>query len=299
MASNRIVVGIDFSEPSVEAARWAARNFAPGAEVVLLHVIAIPDAPPIVQNRYPRRDLLVGTVREGAEKRLREISLTLGAERVWVEIREGEPVPTLVAVADEFDAEVIVAGAHGERPGTLGSTAEHLVRVATRPVLLVAKPGADRPMHMLVPMDKSEHAVHALRWAAAASGKSHARVTALHVVTSSVASSALAAASVIAGAPPIDPSLGVLAQESPNPWLEALERAGVPTERAASEVAFGEPVREILAAIERLGVQLVVMGRRGEGRLRRAILGSVVDGVLRDAPCPVVIVPERAEADAP
>jgi len=34
------------------------------------------------------------------------------------------------------------------------------------------------------------------------------------------------------------------------------------------------------------------MGRRGKGKLRRAVLGSVVDGVLRGATCPVLVVPE-------
>jgi len=164
MKLDRLVIGMDFSTHSVEAARWVAHRFAPSAELVLVHVISIPEPPPIVRSRYPRRDLLVDTVREGADKRLRELSLSLNAGRVWLEIREGDPVECLTQVAAEFSADMIVAGAHGERPGVqqaLGSTAEHLVRVSTRPVLLVTHPGLTPPSHVLVPVDKSENAGHA------------------------------------------------------------------------------------------------------------------------------------------
>ena len=68
--------------------------------------------------------------------------------------------------------------------------------------------------------------------------------------------------------------------------------AGVPRERAAGEVASGDPAGEILAAVNRLGVDVVVMGRPTAGNFRRAVLGSVVGGVLHRATCLVPIVPE-------
>jgi nucleotide-binding universal stress UspA family protein len=37
-----------------------------------------------------------------------------------------------------------------------------------------------------------------------------------------------------------------------------------------------------------------VMGSRGQGRIRRALLGSVSESVVRHAPCPVIIVRETA-----
>ncbi|NUO64652.1 MAG: universal stress protein, partial [Gemmatimonadaceae bacterium] len=38
----RVMVAVDFSGPSLAAARWAARELAPGAEIVLAHVIRAP-----------------------------------------------------------------------------------------------------------------------------------------------------------------------------------------------------------------------------------------------------------------
>jgi nucleotide-binding universal stress UspA family protein len=45
--------------------------------------------------------------------------------------------------------------------------------------------------------------------------------------------------------------------------------------------------------MESLKPDLVVLGTRGHGRFRRALLGSVASAVLRAARCDVLLVPER------
>ena len=298
MKLERVVIGIDFSRPSVETAQWVARQFAPGADLILVHAISMPEPPPIVRRRFPRRDLLVDTIREGAEKKLRELSLSLSADRVWLEIREGSPVECLDAVAEEYSADVIVAGAHGERTGLLnglGSTAEHLVRGSRRPVLLVTDPPRlTPPSHILLAVERAESAQEALRWASALSRWFSAKVTAMHVVSSAVASGALAAAAVLSGTSPVDLTARRSLTEPPDRWLECVVAAGVPSNRANSETAFGEASHELLNAAERLQADLVVMGRRDAGNFRRAVLGSVVERVLHGARCPVLVVPESA-----
>jgi nucleotide-binding universal stress UspA family protein len=54
----------------------------------------------------------------------------------------------------------------------------------------------------------------------------------------------------------------------------------------------GGAAEEIVELAEELGAGLIVMGSRGHGRLRRALLGSVTDAVIRHAHCPVTIVRE-------
>src|SRR5918994_6044839 len=54
----------------------------------------------------------------------------------------------------------------------------------------------------------------------------------------------------------------------------------------------GRAAEEIVEVAEELGAGLIVMGSRGHGRLRRALMGSVSDGVVRHAHCPVTIVRE-------
>jgi nucleotide-binding universal stress UspA family protein len=53
----------------------------------------------------------------------------------------------------------------------------------------------------------------------------------------------------------------------------------------------GPATEKLLAEARRLGADLIVMGTHGHGRLHRLLLGSVGEGVLRQAPCPVLFVP--------
>jgi nucleotide-binding universal stress UspA family protein len=52
----------------------------------------------------------------------------------------------------------------------------------------------------------------------------------------------------------------------------------------------GDPDVEIVAVGEEIGAGLIVMGSRGRGGVRRALMGSVSDAVVRHAHCPVLVV---------
>jgi nucleotide-binding universal stress UspA family protein len=62
---------------------------------------------------------------------------------------------------------------------------------------------------------------------------------------------------------------------------------------AGTHLRMGEVALEIVALAEELGAGLIVMGSRGLGGVRRALMGSVSDSVVRHAHCPVLVV--RAE----
>ena len=59
-----------------------------------------------------------------------------------------------------------------------------------------------------------------------------------------------------------------------------------------SHHASGRPDAEIVALAEEIGAGLIVMGARGVGGIRRALMGSVSESVLRHAHCPVLMVRE-------
>ena len=69
--------------------------------------------------------------------------------------------------------------------------------------------------------------------------------------------------------------------------------AGIEFER---EVASGDPAHTIIDIAERFGCDMIVMGARGMGSLRSALLGSVSQAVLHASAVPVMIVkPQDAQ----
>src|SRR5262249_19392790 len=76
--------------------------------------------------------------------------------------------------------------------------------------------------------------------------------------------------------------------------LAAAESSGV---RATTELLVGDPADENVAYADSIDVDAIVVGCRGHGRIASAVLGSVSQGVLREARRPVVVVPKTRRRD--
>ena len=68
--------------------------------------------------------------------------------------------------------------------------------------------------------------------------------------------------------------------------------------RVSVEVVVGPAAFEIVRRAQERGADLLVLGSHGKGVIRRFLLGSVAERVLREAGCPVMIVPDRSSAPA-
>jgi nucleotide-binding universal stress UspA family protein len=66
---------------------------------------------------------------------------------------------------------------------------------------------------------------------------------------------------------------------------------------AQAHLRVGKPEAEITALAEEIGAGLIVVGSRGLGGLRRAMMGSVSDSVVRHAHCPVMVVRKEEPTD--
>ena len=78
------------------------------------------------------------------------------------------------------------------------------------------------------------------------------------------------------------------AQEFLDRQVERVKGEGVTV--AEAHLVRGRPDREIVHLSEQLDAGLIVMGSRGLGGVRRALMGSVSDSVVRHAHCPVFVV---------
>lgn len=73
------------------------------------------------------------------------------------------------------------------------------------------------------------------------------------------------------------------------------EEEGVPAE---AMVVDGDPAAEILRVARDEEVDLIAIGTHGRTGVRRVLMGSVAERVLRRAPCPVLTVRAPDEGDA-
>lgn len=67
------------------------------------------------------------------------------------------------------------------------------------------------------------------------------------------------------------------------------EKAGVPA--VDTQVGWGDPAEVIIDKARREKTDMIVVGRRGHGRLAGLLLGSVSQKLVSLAPCIVVVVP--------
>ncbi len=283
------MVGLDFTEPSVDAVAWTARHFAPEARLLIVHCIRVPEPPRFIQGRFPSSEELVANARRGADDRLRETIGTLALERAEVVVREGEPADQLQALATERGADVIVVGPHHDRTGVwrlIGGTAQRIARRSRVPVLVARGLPDHPPRNIIVPVDESELTEPVLRWAAALARRYEARLTAVHVVSDS-----LMGALRIGGTEPEIRGASANLVESAEIWLrDQLVAANALAGDVQRRVLVGDAAHEILTLAQADDADLVVMGRSGSGRVGELILGSVANSVLRNGSGPLFLV---------
>jgi nucleotide-binding universal stress UspA family protein len=168
-----------------------------------------------------------------------------------------------------------------------------VVRHAPCAVLVVR--GTPRPVGAaLVAIDGSPDSLAAARWLAALPLDASMTVTLFSVVEPVHFPST--APRAVAGT--LRASIAEIEKERRTAMKRALaEPAAALRGRVKSvEVAMasGLPTDEVSRAVEDRAVDLVVLGARGLGAVRRLVLGSVAERVLRHAECPVLVVRERS-----
>ena len=100
------------------------------------------------------------------------------------------------------------------------------------------------------------------------------------------------------GATTLDPDLlGRMQEDAKQEARTKLDEQMQQVGQTAGEVAemharVGRPDAGIVGLADELDAGLIVLGSRGLGRLRRALMGSVSDSVVRHAHCPVLVVRE-------
>jgi nucleotide-binding universal stress UspA family protein len=147
---------------------------------------------------------------------------------------------------------------------------------------------------ILLATDGSETSMRAAKMALDIGKKSGAMVTAVYVVDVH----RLAQLPGYAAMPGIKDNLMELMFKEGGEALEEIEDmardAGVAYERVVAE---GDPGEELLKLCRDPGFDLIVLGTIGKSGLKRFLLGSVADKVVRHSHVPVLVVPAKDEQE--
>jgi nucleotide-binding universal stress UspA family protein len=278
LSIQRILFPTDFSEVAERAfshATHLADRFS--AEIHVLNVV-----PPTKPEYAQPMDYL----KEGAFGGPPIERVTL----VHRQIEESSAPMAVLAYADDNDVDLIVMGTHG-RKGLdrlfIGSVAEEVLRLATTPVLTVhgegRSRGADHVERILVPVDFSDHSKLSVTYARELAASYGARVELVHVVEDTTLPAVYGLEPQQTSTPEvlrrIDQGLEALIADAPG--------ANVPV---TASVIHGNPVRGILDYSEESGADLIVIATHGLSGLRRLLMGSVSERIVRSAPCPVFTI---------
>jgi nucleotide-binding universal stress UspA family protein len=279
-----LLVGTDLSSRSDRALHRAAlmaREFK--ARLLLLHVVD-DDLPPamIDPDRRQATALLDGQALHLAE---------LANARPDVLVKIGDPFEVIVETAREQQADLIVMGAHRKRllrDIFVGTTIERVMRTGNTPVLMVnAYPnGAYR--RVLLAIDLSEASARAARAAKALGLMDAPDVSIVHAFRP-YAKALLGRAG--ANQDVITKHVVHTAVEVAGELTSFLDREDLNDERYEIILEEGDPFGTIKDSVRRHNPDLLVIGTRGHTGLKRLLLGSVADEVLRQIECDVLAVP--------
>ncbi|MGW7483961.1 universal stress protein [Nonomuraea muscovyensis] len=282
-----IIVGVDGSRAALAAVLWAADDTARrGCDLRIVHVVA-----PVVHGGQPYERSLDDAVREEGERLLAEAAALADEYRadvhVSTELLYGHAAEMLRAQAGEAAAIVVGSrGLDGFAGLLLGSVGFALAGHAMGPVVVVRGVPAMVQGEIVAGLNP-EDAVHpALDYAFEEAQARGARLRVVHAwdMPSSRLGTGFGLDTDVIAQVQQERVRRVLA-----PWTK--RHPGV---EVTESVVRGNPIAALCEACARAG--LVVVGSRGRGVIRSAVLGSVSHGVLHYASCPVAVVRPRVRS---
>jgi nucleotide-binding universal stress UspA family protein len=293
------VDGSNFAEHALPYALGIAHRTGATLHLVLVHVPVESVSP-----HYPLADAMEAHDEEQRDNDTAYMeSLMERLEPAGIEIRpallRGRVAPALEQYVEEKEIGLVVMTTHGRgglQRAWLGSTADSLIRHSMIPILLVRPSAETREIgpesgmgirRVLVALDGSETSEIALRDALELGITDGAELVLLHVLQPPVA----------AASPYLPHTIQLTHDEMEarkafmQRYLDRLAEQSWLKDRATRTrvVVDYHPAPATLEAAEQLDADLVVLGTHGRGGLRRMILGSVADKVIRGTHRPVLV----------
>ena len=299
---SRVLVPVDgsnFAEHALPYALGVARRTGAAIHLALVHVPT-----ELVSPTYPLADAMEtrnAELREHDSTYMEELVERLAPANVEIHpsLLSGRVGMALTEFVEEKDIDLVVMTTHGRgglQRAWLGSTADSLIRHCMIPILLVRPsdetreigPESDREIGcVLAALDGSDTSETALRDAFELGITENASLVLVHALQPPVAAAS--------------PYLPHTIQLTHDEMAAREEHMKGYLERVAAEDWLGDrptevrvrvdyhPAPAILELAEEEDVDLIALGTHGRGGLRRLVLGSVADKVIRGTHRPVLV----------
>jgi nucleotide-binding universal stress UspA family protein len=268
---------------------WLATNTAIGLAMVTgseLHVVNVGVAVPALLKPL---DVKPARVEQEARRLLDEEVKNIenvGGTVARSHLRMGDAAQEIVDLAQELKVGLIAMGSRGRsriKRALIGSVSDSVVRHAQCPVMVVRWKPLIFPAQILVATDGSEEATLAAKTAAELAQRTYSE---LHLVSVADAHSSYYYVQQTG----LGNDLPQQAQDVLDDDAKKIEQSGGEVAGKHVRASRRHPADSIVRVAEETGADLVVMGSRGLGGIKRALMGSVSDSVVRHAHCPVLVV---------
>jgi nucleotide-binding universal stress UspA family protein len=297
----KLLVAIDYSQPSQQVLNEAARRTWPDATIsCVLHVVD--------WSQLPANVALIDAMKRSAEALVKSASEKLCKAGVQStgKVLEGHSRVAIAEYARQWGADLILIGAHGAGGLVrflLGSVAQATLRRSTCSVEIVRRPAEDSaavssPMKILVGVDGSECSMVAVRSVARRPWPAGSQIRLISVVPLIVTLSETIPPAPVYYPPP--EVTDTLQKEVRGQAEEAVARARqVLTEASIKPVQIeslpvGDPKEVILDQAKNWNADLIAVGSHGYRGIDRLMLGSVSEAVAMHAHCSVEVIRESS-----
>ena len=297
-----VMVPLDGSPFAEQALPWAiaiARKARARVRLAMVH--QLPSPPPLDEatgRLYTKVEL---ALRKSQREYLHRTASRIKAEepiQTATAMLQGVPAPALGRYAGEVGVDLVIMTTHGRsgmQRAWLGSVADQLVRSLEIPMLLIRPKEGGAPTagveQILVPLDGSRRAEAVLPAALAMASIFGARLALLQAVYPVM----------IMTDPPtsfptgFDEQLTAIQRREAQDYLDGLveQLTGAGAQASGAAVLGGGAFDTIQAAAHERGTGMVALATHGRGGLRRMVLGSVADKLVRAGELPVLVIRPR------
>jgi nucleotide-binding universal stress UspA family protein len=279
---SEIIIGVDGTERGEDAVVFGRQLAAfAGARIVLANVFPYEDV-----RSHPSSLAYRETLREASEELLEVVRERYGLQASTRSLASTSPAHALHELAAKDGAALVVVGSsHVGRARRVlpGSTGERLLHGS--PCAVAVVPNGYRgtehaaPKRIGVGIDGHDEATAALRGAAELARAFDAQIELIRAFAPDVA--------------PVDTEMLASLEIEARTNLDESVKALPPALNGATTFKEKDPADVLVERSHEL--DLLVIGSRGYGPLHSVLLGGVSGRVIRDAACPVIVVPRGAE----